>query len=215
MNDKLKPIDFSKYQELGDLWKYHPQNKEGKSADLSPKQRSIVQKRYNDLAEQLSDEVGGGELATEAMIALGAVGGIGNGLTAENLGDPDYYKNLAEQRKKFLADPDRGNKEAFDQGAYRFASVLMGDRPASLDYVQSERLRNIAGQYGTPEQYNYLNQMARQTSLQDTQRQSLFDSLLNPEAPRLQNASINPTQQYLNMLDTNRYLDLVKRLFNV
>lgn len=213
--NQLQAVDLSKYQELGELWKYHPQNKQGKSADLSPKQRSMVLNRYNDLSQKLSDEVGGGELATEAMMALGAVGGIGNGLTAENLGDPDYYKNLAEQRKNFLADPDRENKEAFDQGAYRFASVLMGDRPASLDYVQSERLRNIAGQYGTPEQYNYLNQLAGQTSLQNAQKQSLFNSLLNPEAPRLQNVSLDPTQQYLNMLDTNKYLDLVNRLFNV
>lgn len=47
------------------------------------------------------------------------------------------------------------------------------------------------------------------------QRQSLIESLLNPEAPRLQNVPLDPTQQYLNMLDTGKYLDLVKRLFNV
>lgn len=45
------------------------------------------------------------------------------------------------------------------------------------------------------------------------QRQSLFNSLINPEAPRLQNIQQPSFQSYLGGLNTREYLDLINRLF--
>lgn len=169
----FQPVDFSKYAELRELWDKHPSNTQGAYArgGYIPAEGEAAQvlRRYGELSQQLADEVGGGELYTEAMMALGAVGGIGNGLTGENLGDPDYYKNMMDRRQIFL-NQGRSAQDADSIDAYRYAAMLTGERQPDLNYVQAERARKYAAQYGTPEQYNYANELA--TNLRSAQPQS-------------------------------------------
>ena len=190
MSDQFKPIDFSKYSELRNLWNMHPSNTEGalyKGYKPAEGETAQVLRRYGELSQQLADEVGGGKLYTEAMIALGGVGGIGNGLTGENLGDPNYYKNMMTRRQQFL-DSGRSVQDADANEAYRFASVMTGQRPADLNYIQAERLRQYTAQYGTPEQYNYANQQAE--LLRSAQPQAATTNYLQPNFQNTQTQQI-------------------------
>lgn len=226
MADNFQPIDFSKYAELRDLWDKHPSNKEGaySRGDYSPAEGEAAQvlNRYSALSQQLSDELGGGDRATEAMIALGAVGGIGNGLTEENLGDPNYYSKMMDRRNEYIAQ-GHSVAEADAIEPYRFASVIMGERQPDLNYVQADRARRYASQYGTPDQIEYTNQLA--TQLRSTQPQGMFglssltellnkNSMKTPVNSELFNSfTDNTTQRYLDMLETPYYIDLIKRLY--
>ena len=200
----FNPIDFSKYAELRDLWNMHPSNTEGalyKGYRPAEGETAQVLRRYGELTQQLSDEVGGGDLYTEAMIALGGTGGIGNGLTGENLGDPNYYKNMMARRQAFL-DSGRSVQDADANEVYRFASVMTGQRPADLNYVQAEAARNYASQYGTPNQIDYTNQLA--TQLRSAQPQAPISqplvsqpytataNYLPPSMPSIQSQNMMP-----------------------
>ena len=181
MSENFKPIDFSKYAELRDLWNMHPSNTEGalyKGYKPAEGETSQVLRRYGELTKQLSDEVGS-QNNTEAMIALGGVGGIGNGLTGENLGDPNYYENIMGKRKEFLAQ-GRSVEEADAIEAFRLASILTGERQPDLNYVQADRARRYYSQYGTPEQIDYTNQLA--TQLRSAQPQGMLGQFTQPQA---------------------------------
>jgi hypothetical protein len=73
MSEDFKPIDFSKYAELRDLWNMHPSNTEGalyKGYKPAEGESAEVLRRYGELSQQLSDEVGS-QNYTEALLALG------------------------------------------------------------------------------------------------------------------------------------------------
>jgi hypothetical protein len=217
MSEEFKPIDFSKYAELRDLWNMHPQNTQGIAGQISPEQVSSSYKRFNELSQQLSDEVGGGDRATEAMIALGAV----------NLEDLDItsgatnYEEIMNRRKEFLAQ-GRSVEEADAIEPFRLAAILTGERQPDLDYVQADRARHYYSQYGTPEQIDYTNQLA--TQLRSAQPQGMMSlpsltGLLNtssaqmPISSKFFNTSLsNPLQTYLQTLEAPYYIDLVRRL---
>ena len=226
MPKDFNSIDFSKYAELRDLWDKHPSNKEGAYArgDYSPAEGEAAQvlNRYGALSQQLADEVGGGDRATEAMLALGAVGGIGNGLSEENLGDPKYYSKMMDRRNEYIAQ-GHSVAEADAIEPYRFASVLMGERQPDLNYVQAETARRKALQYGTPEQIDYTNQLATQLRSAQPQGMSSLPSLTGLLNTNSMKTSVNSElfnslndktiQRYLNMLETPYYIDLIKRIY--
>ena len=226
MEDNFQPIDFSKYAELRDLWDKHPSNKEGaySRGDYSPAEGEAAQvlNRYGALSQQLADELGGGDRAAEAMLALGAVGGIGNGLTEENLGDSNYYSKMMARRNEYLSQ-GHSVAEADAIEPYRFASVIMGERQPDLNYVQADRARRYASQYGTPDQIDYTNQLA--TQLRSAQPQGMFGQLTQSSQPidmysttskyfqpELQNIQLSNTKKYLQSLDNTGYLSLLSKM---
>ncbi len=216
MSKDFNSIDFSKYAKLRELWDKHPSNKEGaySRGGYSPAEGEAAQvlKRYGELSQQLSDELGGGDRATEAMLALGAVGGIGNGLTEENLGDPKYYSKMMDRRNEYIAQ-GHSAAEADAIEPFRFASVLMGERQPDLNYVQADKARRFAAQYGTPQQTDYTNQLA--TQLRAGQPSPSLTGLLNTspfQTPTQPKAATNPVQSYLKTLETPYYIELIKRM---
>jgi len=164
MSEDFKPIDFSKYAELRDLWNMHPSNTEGALyKGYRPKEGETAQvlRRYGELSQQLSDELGG-QNTLEAMLALGGISRSGI--------DPEAAQkmmNTAAKRKDFLADPNR-NHQAFETSAYRNAAVFAGDREANLDFLNANRLANLTNQYGTPEEINFYRKLADQEELKGT-----------------------------------------------
>lgn len=226
MEDNFQPIDFSKYAELRDLWDKHPSNKEGaySRGNYSPADGEAAQvlNRYGALSQQLSDELGGGDRAAEAMLALGAVGGIGNGLTEENLGDPKYYSKMMDRRNEYIAQ-GHSVAEADAIEPYRFASVIMGERQPDLNYVQADRASRYASQYGTPDQIEYTNQLATQLRsaqpqgmlsqlAQSSQPIDMYSTTLKYFQPELKNIQLSNTKKYLQSLDNTGYLSLLSKM---
>lgn len=214
MADNFQPVDFSKYAELRDLWDKHPSNTQGAYArgDYTPKEgeASQVLKRYGELSQQLADEVGN-QNYTEAMLALGGINREALDITS----GATNYEDIFNKRKQFLAQ-GRSVEEADSIEPYRLAALYMGERQPDLNYVQADVARRYAAQYGTPEQYDYSNQLAEQLRSLQTQNsatQSLFNSLINPQAPRLQNIQQPSLQSYLAGLNSREYLDLINRIF--
>jgi hypothetical protein len=75
--------------------------------------------------------------------------------------------DTAAKRKNYLADPNR-NHQAFETSGYRGAAVFAGDREANLDFLKANRLANLAGQFGTPEEINFYRKLADQEELKGT-----------------------------------------------
>jgi hypothetical protein len=157
--ERAKNLDFSKYYELRDLWNMHPQNTQGIAGQISSEQVSSAYNRFNELSQQLSDDLGG-QNTLEAFKALGILGGV----------DPEAAQKMmdtAAKRKNYLADPNR-NHQAFETSGYRGAAVFAGDREANLDFLKANRLANLAGQFGTPEEINFYRKLADQEELKGT-----------------------------------------------
>lgn len=219
MAEDFKPVDFSKYAELRELWDKHPSNTQGAYArgDYTPKEGEAAQvlNRYGELAQQLSDEVGN-QNYTEAMLALGGVNREGLDITS----GATNYEDIFDRRKQFLAQ-GRSVEEADSIEPYRLAALYMGERQPDLNYVQADRARRYAAQYGTPEQYDYTNQLA--TQLRSTQPQGMLplSGMLNFSSTQpfsntqsLNSASNNTLQRYLSTLETPYYVELIRRLIN-
>lgn len=223
MAEDFKPVDFSKYAELRDLWDKHPSNTQGAYArgDYTPKEGEAAQvlKRYGELSQQLSDEVGN-QNYTEAMLALGGINREGLDITS----GATNYEDIFDRRKQFLAQ-GRSVEEADSIEPYRLAALYMGERQPDLNYVQADRLRRYTGQYGTPEQYDYANQLSDQ--LRSAQPQGMFGQLTQSSqpmnmysttskyfSPELQKIQLSNIQQYLNSLDGTGYLSFLSKMFN-
>lgn len=219
MADSFQPIDFSKYAELRELWDKHPSNTQGAYArgNYTPKEGEAAQvlKRYGELSQQLSDEVGN-QNYTEAMLALGGINREALDITS----GATNYEDIFDRRKQFLAQ-GRSVKEADSIEPYRLAALYMGERQPDLNYVQADRARRYAAQYGTPEQYDYTNQLA--TQLRSTQPQGMLplSGMLNFSSTQpfsntqsLNSASNNTLQRYLSTLETPYYVELIRRLIN-
>lgn len=216
----FQPIDFFKYAELRDLWDKHPSNTQGAYArgDYAPKEGEAAQvlKRYGELSQQLADEVGS-QNYTEAMLALGGVNREGLDITS----GATNYEDVFDKRRQFLAQ-GRSVEEADAIEPYRLAALYMGERQPDLNYVQADRARRYAAQYGTPEQYDYTNQLA--TQLRSAQPQGMsslapLTGMLNMSSAQMPLSSkffstslSNPLQDYLQTLETPYYIDLVRRL---
>ena len=219
MADSFQPVDFSKYAELRELWDKHPSNTQGAYArgDYAPKEGEAAQvlKRYGELSQQLSDEIGN-QNYTEAMLALGGINREGLDITS----GATNYEDIFDKRKQFLAQ-GRSVEEADSIEPYRLAALYMGERQPDLNYVQADRARRYAAQYGTPEQYDYTNQLA--TQLRSAQPQGMLPlsgmlnfSLTQPfsNTQSLNSASNNTLQRYLSTLETPYYVELIRRLIN-
>ena len=222
MAEDFKPVDFSKYAELRELWDKHPSNTQGAYArgDYTPKEGETAQvlRRYGELAQKLSDEVGN-QNYTEAMLALGGVNREGLDITS----GATNYEDIFDRRKQFLAQ-GRSVEEADSIEPYRLAALYMGERQPDLNYVQADRARRYAAQYGTPEQYDYTNQLA--TQLRSAQPQGMFGQLTQSSqpmnmysttskyfSPELQKIQLSNIQQYLNSLDGTGYLSFLSKMF--
>ena len=223
MADSFQPVDFSKYAELRELWDKHPSNTQGAYArgDYAPKEGEAAQvlKRYGELSQQLSDEVGN-QNYTEAMLALGGINREGLDITS----GATNYEDIFDKRKQFLAQ-GRSVEEADSIEPYRLAALYMGERQPDLNYVQADRAKRYAAQYGTPEQYDYTNQLA--TQLRSAQPQGMFGQLMQSSqpmnmysttskyfSPELQKIQLSNIQQYLNSLDGTGYLSFLSKMFN-
>lgn len=223
MAEDFKPVDFSKYAELRDLWDKHPSNTQGAYArgDYTPKEGETAQvlKRYGELSQQLSDEVGN-QNYTEAMLALGGINREALDITS----GATNYEDIFDRRKQFLAQ-GRSVEEADSIEPYRLAALYMGERQPDLNYVQADRAKRYAAQYGTPEQYDYTNQLA--TQLRSAQPQGMFGQLTQSRqpmnmysttskyfSPELQKIQLSNIQQYLNSLDGTGYLSFLSKMFN-
>lgn len=163
--ERAKNIDFSKYAELRDLWDKHPSNTQGAYArgNYRPAEGEAAQvlRRYGELSQQLSDDLGGRN-TLEAMMALGGIGSDGI--------DPTSAKESmkrAAARSSYLTDPNRPHQN-FETGAYRGAAIISGDRKPNLNFVLADRLANLAGQLGTPEEINFYRKLADQEELKGT-----------------------------------------------
>ena len=219
MAEDFKPVDFSKYAELRELWDKHPSNTQGAYArgDYTPKEGEAAQvlNRYGELAQQLSDEVGN-QNYTEAMLALGGVNREGLDITS----GATNYEDIFDRRKQFLAQ-GRSVEEADSIEPYRLAALYMGERQPDLNYVQADRARRYAAQYGTPEQYDYTNQLATQLRAAQPQGMLPLSGMLNFSSTQpfsntksLNSASNNTFQRYLSTLETPYYVELIRRLIN-
>lgn len=219
MAEDFKPVDFSKYAELRDLWDKHPSNTQGAYArgDYTPKEGEAAQvlKRYGELSQQLSDEVGN-QNYTEAMLALGGINREGLDITS----GATNYEDIFDRRKQFLAQ-GRSVEEADSIEPYRLAALYMGERQPDLNYVQADRARRYAAQYGTPEQYDYTNQLATQLRPAQPQGMLPLSGMLNFSSTQpfsnmqsLNSASNNTLQRYLSTLETPYYVELIRRLIN-
>ena len=219
MADSFQPVDFSKYAELRELWDKHPSNTQGAYArgDYAPKEGEAAQvlKRYGELSQQLSDEIGN-QNYTEAMLALGGINREALDITS----GATNYEDIFDRRKQFLAQ-GRSVEEADSIEPYRLAALYMGERQPDLNYVQADRAKRYAAQYGTPEQYDYTNQLA--TQLRSAQPQGMLPlsgmlnfSLTQPfsNTQSLNSASNNTLQRYLSTLETPYYVELIRRLIN-
>jgi len=219
MSKDFKPIDFSKYSELRDLWNMHPSNTKGalyKGHAPSEGETAEVLKRYTELTSQLSDEVGNQNF-TEAMLALGGTNLEGLDIKS----GATNYEDMFNKRGQFLAQ-GRSVEEADAIEPYRLAALYMGERKPDLNYVQADRARRYAAQYGTPEQVDYTNQLAtqlRSTQPQGTMQLPSLTGLLNmssaqlPSSSKVLNTFSNkPLQTYLQTLETPYYIDLVRRM---
>jgi len=219
MSKEFNQIDFSKYAELRDLWNMHPSNTEGALyKGYRPKEGETAQvlRRYGELSKQLADEVGS-QNYTEAMLGLG-------GINRENLditSGATNYEDILNKRKEFLAQ-GRSVEEADAIEPYRLAALYMGERQPDLNYVQADRARRYAAQYGTPEQIEYTNQLATQLRPMQSQGATGLGSLtglLNTSSAQMplnskffNTSSSNPLQTYLQTLETPYYIDLVRRM---
>lgn len=219
MAEDFKPVDFSKYAELRELWDKHPSNTQGAYArgDYTPKEGETAQvlKRYGELSQQLSDEVGN-QNYTEAMLALGGINREGLDITS----GATNYEDIFDRRKQFLAQ-GRSVEEADSIEPYRLAALYMGERQPDLNYVQADRAKRYAAQYGTPEQYDYTNQLATQLRSAQPQGMLPLSGMLNFSSTQpfsntqsLNSASNNTLQRYLSTLETPYYVELIRRLIN-
>ena len=219
MSEDFKPIDFSKYAELRDLWNMHPSNTEGalyKGYKPAEGESAEVLRRYGELSQQLSDEVGS-QNYTEALLALGGTNREDLDITS----GATNYEDMFNKRQQFLAQ-GRSVEEADAIEPYRLAALYMGERQPDLNYVQADRARRYAAQYGTPEQIEYTNQLATQLrSAQPQEKASLpsLTGLLNTSSAQMplnskffNTSSSNPLQTYLQTLETPYYIDLVRRM---
>lgn len=207
MSEEFKPIDFSKYAELGDLYRNRLTDESGGSM-----------RRYGELSQQLADEVGGGDRAVEAMLALGAVNREDLDITS----GATNYEEIMNRRKEFLAQ-GRSIEEADAIEPFRLAAILTGERQPDLNYVQADRARRYASQYGTPDQIDSTNQLA--TQLRSAQPQGMFGQLTQSSQPidmysttskyfqpELQNIQLSNTKKYLQSLDNTGYLSLLNKM---
>ena len=219
MADSFQPVDFSKYAELRELWDKHPSNTQGAYArgDYAPKEGEAAQvlKRYGELSQQLSDEIGN-QNYTEAMLALGGINREALDITS----GATNYEDIFDKRKQFLAQ-GRSVEEADSIEPYRLAALYMGERQPDLNYVQADRARRYAAQYGTPEQYDYTNQLATQLRSAQPQGMLPLSGMLNFSSTQpfsntqsLNSASNNTLQRYLSTLETPYYVELIRRLIN-
>ncbi len=222
MSEDFKPIDFSKYSELRNLWNMHPSNTEGalyKGYAPAEGETAEVLRRYTELTSQLSDEVGNQNF-TEAMLALGGTNLEGLDIKS----GATNYEDMFNKRGQFLAQ-GRSVEEADAIEPYRLAALYMGERKPDLNYVQADRARRYAAQYGTPEQIDYTNQLA--TQLRSTQPQGMMSQLTQLSSPmdmyptiskyfepELQNIQLENTKQYLQSLDNTGYLSLLSKMFD-
>lgn len=209
MSEEFKPIDFSKYAELGDLYRNRLTDESGESM-----------RRYGELSQQLADELGGGDRAVEAMLALGAVNREDLDITS----GATNYEEIMDRRKQFLSQ-GRSVEEADAIEPFRLAAILTGERQPDLNYVQADRARRYYSQYGTPEQIDYTNQLA--TQLRSAQPQGMMSQLAQPRqpinmysttskyfAPELESIQLSGIKNYLNSLDGTGYLSLLSKMFN-
>ena len=207
MSEEFKPIDFSKYAELGNLYRNRLTDESGESM-----------RRYGELSQQLADELGGGDRAVEAMLALGAVKREDLDITS----GATNYEEIMNRRNEFLAQ-GRSVEEADAIEPFRYAAILTGERQPDLNYVQADRARRYFTQYGTPEQIDYTNQLA--TQLRSAQPQGMFGQLTQSSQPidmysttskyfqpELQNIQLSNTKKYLQSLNNTGYLSLLSKM---